>query len=1017
MSRCWLTIPEIQNSILKRRHLDINKMQGVKWSLTGVPCRVVRRSSTTMICPSSAHSHRLLHPSSPVNTPTFFHSFSPSLSSRPPQQQSQKFLSGIQNTRHGVWSSRPCILCASSVSSRKWRIHWRLYSVGTSSDLEDDDYMSDSDFNVNSNGHTKILDKDQFNQLRVILYPSSSDPIIKAMNEANSVQEVFDIVERCGDQLTAEQASQAVVTLWDLQKVYGRFGFDRDNIHGSMLTQFLEKIVSHPVFKKLITSLDRLCENLDSTAVSCMLLYLNKMGVKRNLPLIHKLEEVSVEGVSNFNMNALSRLCVYLKDSGIRGYYLQSKVMPIVVDRISSCSTVEDLHLLTICLSSSRSLLTESVIDQYIALVEQKLHENVFEDCDPKVILKIIKLLTVAEWSLKRKLLCRQLMLCLVEKIHSLSIAQIWDLAGTYQSYLEPRQVLQKIKQYALNAIGDSSSAIGKPQLLCLAPYTSPKLKNYFEGMVAEHLDRKDIHEYIVILFKTLRYIKTSNFRLCNAFWLKSMNAVELEIEKQPIHFLGLKDMMRRNLYHRYMYFNNNLGGSYRNYPFENTMSKFLLKDIRMATGLVPSKLAYMTSFLLSYSPKEGLPEDVIERVLLCGPQFSIFDSLVLSRGIQITLALNSFLKRRKMQQITALCRMLDSSCEQHLKTANSLVDMTHILRAYVSRGGSPRAFLFERILAAHLPFLSQLNSRHIRDLCFCLINARYSSPEILNSITQYVTEHKDYIHVTTSELVLSCLYKLGHHPPESERFFLACTSAFSEDGPQMTSLCILQMCLSLNMFGHLPSNIIHHVFNLSFIDQLDEELSKCSAKSSYPMQVRHLLMELNRAVCLDHPEENIPWFHEKYCQELLESVAVPSSVFLTEVHQALVQLVGDPEVLRANVHTPYYYLLDFEFLLDAESRPVPVREYVSGHNTAPHSHLPETQPGFRRVAVLVRNEEDYCVNGRQLLGRHQMERRHLELLGYEVVEVPHFHWYSMSLSTFTERLNYLKRLIYPTQT
>ncbi|KAK4328674.1 hypothetical protein Pmani_000921 [Petrolisthes manimaculis] len=794
--------------------MDIDKMQGVKWSLTGVPCRVVRRSSTTRICPSS---HRLLHPSSPVNSPTFFHSYSPSPSSKPPHQQSQKFLTEVQNMRHGVWSPRPCILCASSVSFRKWKIQWRLYSVGTSSDLEDDDYMSDSDFNVNSNGQPKILNKDQFNQLRVILYPSSSDPIIKAMNEANSVQEVFDIVERCGDQLTAEQASQAVVTLWDLQKVYGRFGFDRDNIHGSMLIEFLEKIVSHPVFKKLITSLDRLCENLDSTAVS--------------------------------------------------------------------------------------------------------------------------------------------------------------------------------------------------------SPYTSPKLKNYFEGMVAEHLDRKDLHDYIVILFKTLRYIKTSNFRLCNAFWLKSMKAVELEIKKQPIHFLGLKDMMRRNLYHRYMYFNNNLGGSYRNYPFENTMSKLLLKDIRMATGLVPSKLAYMTSFLLSYSPKEGLPEDVIERVLLCGPQFSIFDSLVLSRGIQISLALNSFLKRRKMQQITALCRMLDSSCEQHLKTVNSLVDMTHILRAYVSRGGSPRAFLFERILAAHLPFLSQLNSRHIKDLCFCLINARYLSPEILNSITQYITEHKDYIHVETSELVLSCLYKLGHHPPESERFFLACTSTFSEDGPQMTSLSILQMCLSLNKFGHLPSKIIHHVFNLSFIDQLDEELSKCSSKSSYPMQVRHLLMELNRAVCLDHPEENIPWFHEKYCKELLESVAVPSSVFLTEVHQALVQLVGDPQVLRANVHTPYYYFLDFEFLLDAESRPVPVREYVSGHNTAPHSHLPETQPGFRRVAVLVRNEEDYCVNGRQLLGRHQMERRHLELLGYEVVEVPHFHWYSMSLSTFTERLNYLKRLIYPTQT
>lgn len=42
--------------------------------------------------------------------------------------------------------------------------------------------------------------------------------------------------------------------------------------------------------------------------------------------------------------------------------------------------------------------------------------------------------------------------------------------------------------------------------------------------------------------------------------------------------------------------------------------------------------------------------------------------------------------------------------------------------------------------------------------------------------------------------------------------------------------------------------------------------------QATYPMRVRHLLMELNRAVCLDHPEANIPWFHEKYCEEFLET-------------------------------------------------------------------------------------------------------------------------------------------------
>jgi hypothetical protein len=28
-------------------------------------------------------------------------------------------------------------------------------------------------------------------------------------------------------------------------------------------------------------------------------------------------------------------------------------------------------------------------------------------------------------------------------------------------------------------------------------------------------------------------------------------------------------------------------------------------------------------------------------------------------------------------------------------------------------------------------------------------------------------------------------------------------------------------------------------------------------------------MMHLNRAVCLDYPEIDVPWFHEKYCQQL----------------------------------------------------------------------------------------------------------------------------------------------------
>lgn len=32
-------------------------------------------------------------------------------------------------------------------------------------------------------------------------------------------------------------------------------------------------------------------------------------------------------------------------------------------------------------------------------------------------------------------------------------------------------------------------------------------------------------------------------------------------------------------------------------------------------------------------------------------------------------------------------------------------------------------------------------------------------------------------------------------------------------------------------------------------------------------MRTRLRLMELNRAVCLECPEFQVPWFHERYCQ------------------------------------------------------------------------------------------------------------------------------------------------------
>lgn len=52
-----------------------------------------------------------------------------------------------------------------------------------------------------------------------------------------------------------------------------------------------------------------------------------------------------------------------------------------------------------------------------------------------------------------------------------------------------------------------------------------------------------------------------------------------------------------------------------------------------------------------------------------------------------------------------------------------------------------------------------------------------------------------------------------------------------SRESHHMRGLNVLQMCLAMNMYGHLPSEVIQSVFNLSFMDQLDEEIDKCYSK------------------------------------------------------------------------------------------------------------------------------------------------------------------------------------------
>ncbi|KAG7272347.1 hypothetical protein CRUP_011595 [Coryphaenoides rupestris] len=84
------------------------------------------------------------------------------------------------------------------------------------------------------------------------------------------------------------------------------------------------------------------------------------------------------------------------------------------------------------------------------------------------------------------------------------------------------------------------------------------------------------------------------------------------------------------------------------------------------------------------------------------------------------------------------------------------------------------------------------------------------------------------------------------------------------------------------------------------------------------------------------------------------------------QIHKVLSEVLGGADYTRALVITPYFY-----------------------------------------------TARSFCNNSRHMMGEAMMRKRHLEIMGYRVVQIPHFEWNSMELSTEDSLKGYLKKKLF----
>lgn len=228
-------------------------------------------------------------------------------------------------------------------------------------------------------------------------------------------------------------------------------------------------------------------------------------------------------------------------------------------------------------------------------------------------------------------------MLLLKNQIRTFQANELEIVFKIFQSQFEPAEIISTIITRAKELLEYTQSI---ELLACSVMYSLPDERKKMTEKAKKILYTDNLMDETTtpIVFKVLRLLKISNTKLCDKYWTSVSNLIRNNPMEQEIYIL-----IRH--FQRYMNFNNNLAGTYRNYNFEQFITSYLVDDLKNGiSSMIPSKFAKIASFILAYGQvtngQLSFPVDVIEKIEEMQHQFTVLDCLHISRGLQIALDL-----------------------------------------------------------------------------------------------------------------------------------------------------------------------------------------------------------------------------------------------------------------------------------------------------------------------------------------------------------------------------------------
>ncbi|KAL2084152.1 hypothetical protein ACEWY4_019670 [Coilia grayii] len=287
---------------------------------------------------------------------------------------------------------------------------------------------------------------------------------------------------------------------------------------------------------------------------------------------------------------------------------------------------------------------------------------------------------------------------------------------------------------------------------------------------------------------------------------------------------------------------------------------------------------------------------------------------------------------------------------------------------------------VFQRIAAEMLPRAPELSGTDVARCAKSFAFLKWLHLPLFEAFTEhYVANSEKYSTLQLCNLLMS-LARLNFQPSKGEAFFSKVHSALADTLPHLEPFLLVDVVWSLCVMEQVKPEHLTLLTQPSLQEKLRE--GSPARVENYHVKLQHVMAE----GILGGVNPTVPTSSTLPPTE--PSHAPAPSQLQSGLHTALTSLTeSKPNTLRTSVATCYGWTLDGELILDSENNPIELESVTAPHLPGGGGDKPLPE-GARRMGFVAWEFPNFVLRSKELLGRFAMQKRHLQLAGFLLVEV-----------------------------